>query len=734
MKYKCKLWGIALAAWLCVDGAYSQMTLVKDGKPVSRIVVPETNQVNQQAATLLQDFVQRISGSSLPVIEGKKAKKGDIVIGQGNTTGLLEDGFRLSTSDGILRISSGGDKGAIYGVVTLLEDYLGVSYYTAHTYTLDQRKTIEIPELDRAENPAFRYRQTQSYAVREDPVYKMWFRLEEPSEVFAGNLWVHTFDKILPSSEFGEKHPEYYSFINGERRPGAASQWCLTNPEVFEIVSQRVDSIFKANPGKNMISISQNDGNFTNCACPDCKALDELEGGSPSGSLIHFLNKLAARFPDKEFSTLAYLFSMHPPKQIKPLPNVNIMLCDIDCKREVPLTDNESGRDFMKAMEGWSKISNNIFVWDYGINFDCYLAPFPNFPILKKNIQLFKDHHVTMHFSQIAGSKCGTFTEMRSYIVSKLMWNPSLDTDSLMKSFMKGYYGAAAPYLYDYEKLLEGALLGSKVDLWIFDSPVSHKNGMLNANCLKRYNELFDKAEKAVADNKQLLDRVRIERLTLQYSELEVARAERGHDVDEIKAKLALFRERAAYYQLPTLNERHNSPLEYCDLYEKRFLPKSEKNFAKNAKITWIEAPSGKYAEKGAEMLIDELYGGTAFVESWVGWEGKNAAFILDLGKEEDVSVIESDFLHQLGQWVFLPKKVSYSTSLNNQDYQFFGKTDIAEDQSIEVKFFQARNESSQPVKARYIKVEIEGVNTCPSWHCGVGHPGWFFMDEIRVL
>ena len=113
MKYKCKLWGIALAAWLCVDGAYSQMTLVKDGKPVSRIVVPETNQVNQQAATLLQDFVQRISGSSLPVIEGKKAKKGDIVIGQGNTTGLLEDGFRLSTSDGILRISSGGDKGAI---------------------------------------------------------------------------------------------------------------------------------------------------------------------------------------------------------------------------------------------------------------------------------------------------------------------------------------------------------------------------------------------------------------------------------------------------------------------------------------------------------------------------------------------------------------------------------------------------------------------------------------------
>lgn len=734
MKHLLQKWSaVALSAFLSVSGTHAQMTFVKEGKAVSRIIVADKDTINRKAADLLQDFVQRISGARLPIVENAQAKKGDIVIGQGNTEGLTEDGFRLATQEGILRISSGGDKGAIYGVVTLLDDYLGVEYYTAHTYTLEKKPTIEIPELDRAENPSFRYRQTQSYAIQEDPIYKMWFRLEEPNEVFANNLWVHTFDKILPSAEFGESHPEYYSYINGERRPGAASQWCLTNPEVFEIVAHRVDSIFRANPDKKMISISQNDGNFTNCTCPACKALDEQEGGTPSGSLIHFLNKLAARFPDKEFSTLAYLFTMHPPKQVKPLPNVNIMLCDIDCRREVPLTDNTSGQDFMRAMEGWSKISDNIFVWDYGINFDCYLSPFPNFPILQKNIQLFKDHHVTMHFSQIAGSKCGTFTEMRAYIVSKLMWNTQQDVDSLMKQFMQGYYGAAAPYLYQYEKLQEGALLGSGQDLWIFDSPVSHKKGMLNAHCLKRYNELFDQAEKAVADSPELLDRVRIERLTLQYSELETARAEGGHDINEIKEKLALFREHAAHYQLPTLNERHNSPLAYCDLYEKRFLPKAEKNYAKNAPITWIEAPSDKYLPEAAKTLTDELYGGTSFVESWIGWEGKNGSFILDLGKEVDIRVIESDFLHQLGQWVFLPKKVSYAISSDNQSYQAFGTTDIAEDQSVEVKFFQARSEKQQPVKGRYVKVEIEGVNTCPSWHCGVGHKAWFFMDEIRV-
>lgn len=344
----------------------AQFTVVENRKPASRIVVEQNNEVDRQAASLLQDFISQISGAILPIVD-KGVKKGNIVIGKGNTEGLTEDGFRLKTDKGILYVSSGGDKGSIYGVVTLLEEYMGVAYYTAHTYDLDKRETIVLPELDRAENSAFRYRQMQCYAIRQDPVYKMWFRLEEPDEEFAGNLWVHTFDQIMPSDVYGKSHPEYYSFINGECRPGKASQWCLTNPEVFELVSYKIDSIFKANPDRNMISVSQNDGNFTNCGCPSCKEIDDREGG-PSGSLIWFLNKLAERFPDKQFSTLAYLYTMHPPKTIKPLPNVNIMLCDIDCDREVPLTDNTSGQDFMKAMKGWVAISTNIFVWDYGIN------------------------------------------------------------------------------------------------------------------------------------------------------------------------------------------------------------------------------------------------------------------------------------------------------------------------------------------------------------------------------
>ena len=441
----------------------AKIPVVKNGKATGRIVVDQSNPVNKQAVGILNHFVSQISGVELPVVQPLgMPQKGDILINrlaESQSDKIAADGFRILADNGILKIEGGSGMGTVYGVVTLLEDYLGVHCYAAHAYDFEKRNTIELPEyVNRTENPSFRYRQTQAYSIGADSMYKIWHRLNEPNEMFAGNYWVHTFDRILPSSKYGKSHPEYYSFINGQRRPGSASQWCLSNPEVFEIVAAKVDSIFKANPGKRMISISQNDGNNTYCTCEKCKAVD-AEEGSPSGSLIRFLNKLAARFPDKEFSTLAYLYSVAPPKLTKPSPNVNIMLCDIDCYREVTLPENQSGQLFMKYMEGWSAISNNIFVWDYGINFDNYLSPFPNFHILQPNMKLFRDNHATMHFSQIGGIKGGNFSELRSYVVSKLLWNVNCNVDSVIQSFLRGYYGAAAPFLYQYLKIQEGALL-----------------------------------------------------------------------------------------------------------------------------------------------------------------------------------------------------------------------------------------------------------------------------------
>ena len=205
-------------------GTKAQIPLVKENRPIARIVT-ENNPVDTRAAELLQDFVQRMTHARLPIVVGAASRSGDVVIGKGSTKGLTEDGFWLATDNGKLFISSGGDKGSIYGVVTLLEKYLGVSCYAANTYTFTETETLSIPDLNYAENPAFRYRQSQNYAFGMDPVYRLWFRLEEPQDAFVRGYWVHTFSRLL--------FPD---------------RWCPSSRQCQPIVSDQSRSVGNSSP------------------------------------------------------------------------------------------------------------------------------------------------------------------------------------------------------------------------------------------------------------------------------------------------------------------------------------------------------------------------------------------------------------------------------------------------------------------------------------------------------
>ena len=721
---------IALALFAGLSVA-AQSVIVKDGRATGRIITTDT--ADLPAVRLLQNFVEEITGAHIPVVaKNVKPRPGDVHFGRPTDDRVTEDGFRMSTNRGYLEIEGGKGHGAEYAVVTLLERFLGLNYWGEHDYDFAPTDSLSLPRFSIVENPAFRYRQSQNYALATDPTYRTFMRLEEPRDEFVDGMWVHTFNRLLPADVYGKPHPEYYAWFDGSRHPGRASQWCLTNDDVFEVVTARIDSIFKSNPGMTMISVSQNDGNRTNCTCAACAEIDRREG-SPSGSIIYFLNRLADRFPDKQFSTLAYLYTMHPPKHLKPRPNVNIMLCDIDCYREVPLQDNASGRDFLKALEGWSKISDNIFVWDYGINFDGTSTPFPNFHIIQPNIRTFRDNNVKMHFSQIAGYRGGDMSELRTYLISKLMWNPDADVDSLITHFCEGYYGPAGKYIEKYLTTLEGALIGSRIPLWIYDSPVTHAEGMLNPIARREYNRLFDRAEQAVAGDSARLARVQRSRLPLQYSELELLRAQPDKDLDDLNARLDTFEVRSARYGLSSINERNNKPQEYVDLYRQRYLPRERQNLAHGAAVSFSDSVPAPYDRIAHRALTDGLYGGATYKDAWVGWEGKDVTITLDLGAEKTFSDVSADFLHQLGAWILLPKSVAFSYSADGKTWSDPTRFDHPEDSEPKVKFVEFSTHYPKPVTARYVRLFIEGTKQCPGWHYGVGNPCWFFLDEIVV-
>ena len=121
-------------------------------------------------------------------------------------------------------------------------------------------------------------------------------------------------------------------------------------------------------------------------------------------------------------------------------------------------------------------------------------------------------------------------------------------------------------------------------------------------------------------------------------------------------------------------------------------------------------------------------------MEGWVGWEGTDPDFTLDLGRETSISAISTDFLHQLSAWVLLPKEVRYEVSTDGKAFQPFGEPLVMkEDRDIAVKFVEGKVSVAQPVYARFIRVRIKATGMCPDWHYGVGYPAWCFIDEVRV-
>ncbi|GIT74783.1 MAG: hypothetical protein Ct9H300mP29_7770 [Candidatus Neomarinimicrobiota bacterium] len=140
-----------------------------------------------------------------------------------------------------------------------------------------------------------------------------------------------TFDDLIPPEKYFNEHPEYFSLNNGVR--SSKTQLCLSNPNVLDLVILHLKELISKNPLANHWSISQND-TYGPCECSGCENIDNQYGGVPSGSIIHFVNQVAERFPNKVISTLAYQYSRKAPKgKFKTRENVNIVLCTIELNR-----------------------------------------------------------------------------------------------------------------------------------------------------------------------------------------------------------------------------------------------------------------------------------------------------------------------------------------------------------------------------------------------------------------
>ena len=526
--------GVAPASMVLFDGGRSDYSIV---------LAADASVSEQTAAKELQQCLLQISGAVFPILTGNDhlqtaadskdgAARHYIYVGWNEACGsprpdAADEGYTYRTVQSQqsehghprshlcdLHIFGGSEHGTMYGVFAFLERELGVRWYTASYTLLPHLDKCLLPHLEHSEHPVLRqrldftYEALRNYKWAAHNLLNNMNRLVKTSFGTFSAFWgMHTFERLMPASEYFDVHPEYFSLLKGKRSDRA--QLCLSNDDMRRELTENLKTVIRENPGYWCYDVSQNDNN-NNCECEECMKLVEWYGGR-TGALLWFVNQvandIALEFPDVYIGTFAYRTTRQAPRlgSITPAANVVIRLCDIECCMAHPIAGCEENRSFLDDLNGWLHATPNVYIWDYANSFYHYLLPFPDYRALAANYQLFAEAGAIGVMEEGAHDALWSeFSELKQWMVARLLWNPYQDTDSLAALFIADYYGVAAPFVQRYFDLCQSRAQEHHLTLKVMpDSPIYGEGFVAEAQ------RLVDDALAAAAADGEILRRTK---------------------------------------------------------------------------------------------------------------------------------------------------------------------------------------------------------------------------------
>ncbi len=523
------IWFCGMVALVCLWTMMPGRNVIfRNGKSEYVIyVAADASRTEQTAAEELQHYLQEIGSVKLPITSDSTIQGPKIVVGYNELARRLvggqqvaddDQGFTYQTVGKDIVIFGGRERGTMYGVFSMLENELGVRWYTPECTVVPKRQEWKLNEMIRSERPALKYRYTNYWLTngrQQWSAHNKENMKPKPSDGKYGKLvgyrGVHTLGSMVPVDMYFQTHPEYFALRDGKRTPH--TQLCLSNPEVLKICIAYTQDIMRREPQFDVYSVSQND-NVLFCQCQTCQEIADKYGGQ-SGLLVWFVNQVAdavmEEFPNKYISTLAYQYTRKAPTGIAPRPNVAIRLCSIECCFAHPLSANcPANLQFVSDLKAWSAIAPHLFIWDYIVDYAQFIAPWPNFQVLGPNIETFAENNAIGVFEEAQYLSLGAeFEELRNWITLKLLWNPKQDFRTLAQDFIHGYYGQAATQIWTYfEKCLALVLPDTHFGIFIRENDPIYTDDFVNESTRLLTDAL------AAAENDEV--RNRVERVQMQ--------------------------------------------------------------------------------------------------------------------------------------------------------------------------------------------------------------------------
>lgn len=710
----------------------------------SEIIISDKNKIittsenTQEAAKILKTYLDKAFAKPFEIATESKTENNTsaIILTISNTEKLKANEFIIKSDSKSIYLIAPNQKYLRYAVYTLLENWEFRKFTATVDYIPKITQLTFALNTKKIHQPSFDYR-ALFYPDCYDESFRDWHKLDWHIDDFG--IWGHSFNVLVPAKEYFKSNPKLFALYEGERN---TESLCMTNDTVVELVEKKMAQIIKEKPNAQFYSVSQND-DVVYCECTQCKALNKKHGG-PQGSFYYFLNRIAAHFPKTKITTLAYLHTFKPPVNLKIEPNIYTIICPIELNRGKAIT-SENASSFVKNLENWSVTSPHLFLWDYTVQFSNFMSPFPNFESFQDNYKLFKTKKVKGLFIQGYADVPGDFSELRQYLLAKLMWNTDINIEATTADFLRGFYGKAAPFVGKYLNLLEANQKKSNTYLDIYSGPVEARNSFLTPEAMDQYDQFLEQASQAVENDAVLHSRIQKLRLTLEYVYFEQAKfyGKNQHGMFIVNSKgekevreglterVLKFSKDCNQFGIYELSEDGLSP----DNYYKEWLEickNTTTHLGEDLKVNFITQPSDEFKGKGPYSLVDGNRGYKNFTINWIGWYENNPEIEIET-KKLDFNTLKLNFLNDQRHWIFLPKKIKVF-GLKDLKWQLLQEKNcdiLTEDYEITTKSWEIRDQSFSSFAK--LKIVVENQKEVPIWRKRKNKKPMVMLDEIEL-
>ena len=202
---------------------------------------------------------------------------------------------------------------------------------------------------------------------------------------------------------------------------------------------------------------------------------------------FNYMNRVARAVnrmrPNTEILTFAYLYSEAVPA-VKTDENLIVSLAPIYTNEKYAYNDTRGGtgnEGIAKNIEGWAKVCKKLCVYTYWNSFQGTIYMRPILKQVKADLTWFKELGVygltpegkvdcslvdDMSAAQKNSRKFFDMNEACTYVMNRLMWNPTLDVDELLARYAKIVYKEVADEFLEYYYLIEQGFNSKDAYVW----------------------------------------------------------------------------------------------------------------------------------------------------------------------------------------------------------------------------------------------------------------------------